>query len=282
MEKNKAHYDLIDVHYAKLTINSDGSVAFGFPKKLQGSVSLELSAEGEQIKQRADGIDYYVVTSNNGYSGTLSMVEIPQEFKVDCLGETVDIVTGMQVENADAVQSPYALLFGFKGDKHRRRHVMYNCNASRPGIKGENKDNQKEPDMEELEFTASPLPDGTVKSSSREDTAKDIYDTWYEQVILPGQLPVSNADLADITITGVSLTPTFKSSVLSYTASTTDASNVITVTPVAASTTVEIKNGTEIIENGTSATWKSGANTITIKTTNKTANKTYTIAVTKS
>ena len=86
-KKNKVHYDLIDVHYAKLEIQEDGTPVFSAPKKLPGSVSLETSAEGEQIVQRADGIDYYIDTSNNGYTGTLSILDVPSDFKVDCLGE---------------------------------------------------------------------------------------------------------------------------------------------------------------------------------------------------
>ncbi len=194
MGKNKAHYDLIDVHYAKLTVNDDHTFSFGKPKRLRGSVGLELSAEGESITKRADGIDYYVAKSNNGYTGTLSMIEVPEEFKIDCLGEIVDTATGAQIENADATQESFALLFGFKGDVHRRRHVLYNCNASRPGLKGENKDNPKDPDTEELEFTASPLPDGTVKMSSKEDTPNEVYHAWYDQVIVPGQSPTANAN----------------------------------------------------------------------------------------
>lgn len=192
MSKNKAHYDLIDVHYAKLTVNDDHTFSFGKPKRLRGAVSIDLSAEGEPITKRADGIDYYVAKSNNGYTGTLSMIEVPEEFKIDCLGEIVDTTTGTQLENADATQEPFALLFGFKGDVHRRRHILYNCNASRPGLSGENKDNQKEPDTEELGFTVSPLPDGTVKMSSKEETPAEVYNAWYTQVIVPGQSLDSN------------------------------------------------------------------------------------------
>ena len=92
-KKNKVHYDLIDVHYAKLELQEDGTPVYGAPKKLPGSVSIEISAEGEQIVQRADGIDYYVTTSNNGYTGTLSILDTPSDFKLDCLGEYIDEVT---------------------------------------------------------------------------------------------------------------------------------------------------------------------------------------------
>lgn len=281
-KKNKVHYDLIDVHYAKLELQEDGTPVYGAPKKLPGSVGLDLSAEGEQFVQRADGIDYYVTTSNNGYSGTLSILDTPGEFKIDCLGERIDEVTGMQVENADAQQSPFALLFGFKGDMFNRRYVFYSCAASRPGISGENKDNQREPDMEELEFKASPLYDGTVKSIANETTPTETYNVWYDQVILPGQAPAANADLASLTIGDLQITPAFNPSILTYTATTTEASSVITAEAVRASTKIEMSNGAASVANGDSVTWKSGANTVTIKTKNSTQTKTYTITVTKS
>lgn len=281
-KKNKVHYDLIDVHYAKLELQEDGTPVYGAPKKLPGSVSIEISAEGEQIVQRADGIDYYVTTSNNGYTGTLSILDTPSDFKLDCLGEYIDEVTGMQVENADAPQNLFALLFGFKGDVFNRRHVFYNCSASRPGIAGENKENQREPDMDEMEFKSSPLYDGTVKSVANEKTPVETYNAWYDQVILPGQAPTANAELASLTISGVELTPDFSPNVLEYTAETTNGSNIITAEAVRASTTVEITNGSTPVKNGASATWTSGENTVTIKTTNSTQNKTYTVTVTKS
>lgn len=281
-KKNKVHYDLIDVHYAKLEIQEDGTPVFSAPKKLPGSVSLETSAEGEQIVQRADGIDYYIDTSNNGYTGTLSILDVPSDFKVDCLGEYVDEVTGILVENADASQNPFALLFGFKGDAFNRRYVFYNCSASRPGVSGENKENQREPDMDEMEFKASPLYNGVVKGVANEKTPVETYNAWYDQVILPGQAPTPNAELSSLSIGSLELSPKFSPGVITYTTNTKNASDIISVEPVRASTKIEITNGGSPVKNGDSATWKSGANTVTVKTTNSTQNKTYTVTVTKS
>ena len=281
-KKNKVHYDLIDVHYAKLELQEDGTPVYGAPKKLPGSVSIEISAEGEQIVQRADGIDYYVTTSNNGYTGTLSILDTPSDFKLDCLGEYIDEVTGMQVENADAPQNLFALLFGFKGDVFNRRHVFYNCSASRPGIAGENKENQREPDMDEIEFKSSPLYDGTLKSVANEKTPVETYNAWYDQVILPGQAPTPNAELSSLSIGSLELSPKFSPGVITYTTNTKNASDIISVEPVRASTKIEITNGESPVKNGDSATWKSGANTVTVKTTNSTQSKTYTVTVTKS
>ena len=194
---NKYHYDVKNCHYCKGTRNDDGTVTFEkVVKRLPGLQSIEMSPEGDVSKIRADGIDYIVITSNNGYSGTQKFVQIDDEFKKDCLGEVADETTGIQYEDADAEPSPYALMGEFKGDKEGIRWIYYNCVASRPKQAGENKDNQKEPDTEELSITVSPLPvtiNGEDKNIVRGGLTKTMNETtfanWFEQVCIPGTQP---------------------------------------------------------------------------------------------
>ena len=180
---NKVHYDLVDVHVAALALDLEaGTVSFGTPKPLLGSISMDLAAKGEQVKLRADGMDYYVTNSNNGYSGDLNLAMVPDWFKQEYLGNTLSEKDKVLVENAQAEPKPFALLYGFKGDAKRRRHVLYNCTANRPNIKGENKDNQKQPDTEALTMTCVPLPDGNVKASTTAETPQSVYDGWTKSV----------------------------------------------------------------------------------------------------
>lgn len=195
-EKNKYHYDLKNVHYAKGTKNSDGTITYAAPKRLPGAMSMDISAEGDTTKIRADGVDYIVVVSNNGYSGSLTMVMVSDEFKKDCLAEATDEENIIQYEDANAELSPFALLFEFVGDRKNKRHILYNCTASRPSLAGENKDSQKEPDTEELELSASPATfivggeeKSIVKASSVAETKPESYEKWYTQVIVPGKTP---------------------------------------------------------------------------------------------
>ena len=146
---------------------------------------------------RADGIDYIIIASNNGYTGTLNFVKISDQFRQDCLAETVDITTGIQYEDADATPDPFALMGEFKGDTEGIRFIYYNCTASRPNQTGENKDNMREPDTESLSLQASPLPcviDGTEKNIVRGGVTKSAnaatYNQWFSKVCLPG---ISNA-----------------------------------------------------------------------------------------
>lgn len=192
--KNKYHYDVKNCHYCKGVKQEDGTITFAESvESLPGLVSIEMGAEGDTSKQRADGIDYIVIVSNNGYSGTLNFVKVPEAFKVDCLSEKIDEKTGIQYEDADADPSPFALMGEFKGDKEGIRWIYYNCVASRIKQAGENKENQKEPDMEELEVTASPLPvtidgedvnvvRGGITKSMNENTFKE----WFSKVCIPG------------------------------------------------------------------------------------------------
>ena len=144
-------------------------------------------------KIRADGIDYIIYASNNGYTGTLNFVQVSDQFKVDNLAEKVDLTTGIQYEDADSTPTPFALMGEFKGDAEGIRFIYYNCKASRPNMKGDNKDNQKEPDTESLSVTVAPLPvtiDGhevnLVKGGIKKSDNAQTYNQWFTKVTIPG------------------------------------------------------------------------------------------------
>lgn len=109
-----------------------------------------------------------------------------------------------------------------------------------------------------------------------------------EQVDAPTASAV--ADLADLRIGGLALSPAFNAGTLTgYTASTTNATNTVTAIPADANATIEITNEdaeeqTEKVINGRTVAWGTGANTLTVKVTaeNGTATKSYVVTVTKS
>ena len=99
----------------------------------------------------------------------------------------------------------------------------------------------------------------------------------------------NDATLSDLKIGNLTLSPTFAAATVSYTASTTNATNIVTATPSDAGASIEITNeGTSetpvTIPNGTAATWEAGENTLTVKVTaaDGTTTKSYTVTVTKS
>ncbi len=87
--------------------------------------------------------------------------------------------------------------------------------------------------------------------------------------------------LESLVLTGLTLSPTFGSETTSYTAETTDESNVITAAATDPEATIVIKNGETSVENGAAIAWENGPNTVTVAVTNGTT-KTYTVTVTKS
>lgn len=182
-DTNKVHYDLQNVFVAELTLDDSDTATFGTPKRLPGAISMDLSAQGDNVTLRADGINYYVNNSNQGYQGDLTLAMVPDWFRAEFLGQTLSAKDKVLVENAKTDQpKKFALLYEFQGDAHARRHVLYNCLAARPNLAGENKDNQREADTEALTLTASPLPTGEVKASTTADTPDEVYNGWTKNV----------------------------------------------------------------------------------------------------
>ncbi len=101
--------------------------------------------------------------------------------------------------------------------------------------------------------------------------------------LVPDKASLPDTTLSALTIGSLTLVPEFSSEVTEYTASTSNATNTITATASAAESgaSVKIKNGETVVESGSSATWNTGENIVTIKVTNGSYSKTYTVTVTK-
>ena len=190
---NKVKFNLKNVHYAKLTTGDDGTTTFATPVAISGAVSLKLSASGEPEPFYADGITYYTINNNGGYSGDLEIALIPEAFRIDILGETLD-ADKVLVEDADAELGAFALMFEFDGDVKHIRHVLYNCSASRAAIEGQTNEDKKTVQTESLTVTASPLVvngKSVVKGKTGDTTTDSVYTGWYSAVHLPATTPTT-------------------------------------------------------------------------------------------
>lgn len=88
--------------------------------------------------------------------------------------------------------------------------------------------------------------------------------------------------IGELTIDELELTPAFDSAVTSYTATTENVKDAITVVTASADATATIVNGETTVDNGTYATWADGENTVTVTVVCGPFKRVYTIKVTKS
>ena len=192
---NKVKYGLKNAHYARLTIGEDGTVTYGKPIAIPGSVTLTMDAQGDTSTFYADNMAYFVTAANDGYSGTFEVALIPDQFRQDVLHETMDEAAQVLVENINNQTSPFALLFEFDGDQRAIRRCLYNCTCTRPSIESETTEETVEPGTETLSITNSPRSDGLVKAQTGPDTDAETYAGWYSNVYTP----VTSAEEASLT-----------------------------------------------------------------------------------
>ena len=182
MPENKVNYGLTNVHYAPFVVEN-GVITYETPRPIPGGISLTLDPRGDMTEFYADNILYYSASNNQGYDGTLSIANIPEEFAIDALGEVKDETDLVLTEKANLIGKPFALMFEFAGDAKATKLILYNCTASRSKVSSSTKSNKTEPNENELSFIASPrATDLAVKTKTTVGTPADICNSWYTKV----------------------------------------------------------------------------------------------------
>lgn len=190
-KENKVKFNLKNVHYAKLNIDSEGVVTYEKPVAIPGGVELSLDAKGDTEEFYADGMVYYTSTANNGYEGDLEIALVPLSFETDILKNELDD-NKVSVENSNTESAEFALLFEFDGDVKSVRHVLYRCKATRPSVASKTNEDKKEVQTEKLSLKASPLSNGNVKTKTTAATPDETHNKWYEAVYIPVKTGVTS------------------------------------------------------------------------------------------
>ena len=189
---NKIKYGLKNVYYAKATIGTGNTASYDTPVAIPGAVSLSLEAQGDREPFYADNIEYYVSVANNGFEGDLEIALVPESFEKDILGMVTDNKSVL-LEDADAEPAHFALLFQFEGDQRAKKHVLYNCTATRQSVEGETKGESIEPKTETLSLRAAPIHvtainKDIVKGKTTDTTDTTTYNGWESSVYVPASL----------------------------------------------------------------------------------------------
>lgn len=154
-DKNKVRFGLKNVHVCSITEDA-GSITYGVPTAWKGAKSLTLDPEGETNTYYADNTAYFATNTNNGYSGSLEMSEIPEEIE-KMIFNVVTTEEGNLAEDANLLPNNVALMFQFEGDVNATKYIFYKVVFSRPNIEGETKEESTDPKTTSMDITAIPV-----------------------------------------------------------------------------------------------------------------------------
>lgn len=129
-----------------------------------------------------DDPDFYTMTQNNGYDGTVQVTVLPPEFETQILKNTNGI------ENSETKTAEFAMMVEFDGDQKRGRHIFWHCVLTkRPDITGTTKDNNLTVDSDTINIKAVKRKDGgDVKAKVYENWA--VYNTMFTAVPAPADV----------------------------------------------------------------------------------------------
>lgn len=184
----KLTYGIRNVHYAQKTEEADGTPLYGAPKRWIGADELALPPAGDPVVVYSDDVVYFKLPVNQGYDGNINVRQVPEDFKINHLGEYKD-TNGVMIEKAGTPQYNFALLgeFQIAGDNEEdnfgKRFVLYDCNASRADLTGKTKEDTVDPTLFGIPLTASPTAkDGVVKATIKKIDNEGIYNSWFDAV----------------------------------------------------------------------------------------------------
>ena len=180
--KEQKIFGLKNVHIAKMT-KADNVIAYGKPFAIPGAVNLSADVEGDSYTFFADNRPYYKRTAKNGYSGSLEIADVPEQFLTEILGQTKD-KNGAIIENSEDKESGFALMCEIDGDPSKRRVVFYDCLATRPSIEYSTTEDGIEVKTCTMDLTMTPRStDGQVKATiDLTDENQAVYNAFFTKV----------------------------------------------------------------------------------------------------
>ena len=175
----KVIFGISDVYYSKITETETSgvpSISYATPVAIPGAVSLTLDVQGDTNDFYADNGVYASFDSNNGFSGDLTIADIPESVYTDLLGYYKDD-SGLLTELAAATEVYFGLMCKVSSNQDPIGFKFYKCSLSRPAFAANTTTESIEPDTPVLTLRVMPIDtaDGisVVKSHKVFESASD-------------------------------------------------------------------------------------------------------------
>lgn len=185
-------FGLKNVHYS---VYDQTEAQYGTPVAVSGAVQLTTSPEGDSSTFFADDRAYFTTETNSGYSGTVEVAAVNEQFLTDVLANKKDTTTKLVYESTDAKPPQVALMFEIDGNVEKQRCIFYNVTFSRIDTEANTRSDTTDPDTVTLNFTAigrqftiSTATENVVKAQCTDsEETHDAFDKFFTKVVIPGQ-----------------------------------------------------------------------------------------------
>lgn len=188
-ENGKVRFGLSKLYYAVLTEGSTN--AWATPVAIPGAVSMDISDNGSSNTFYADNIAYYKSISNNGYTGSVEVAQIPDKMLTDVWGMTIN-TDGVLVEKTGVQPKPVALLFQVDTDGVNELNLFYRVvPTSKPTSSPATTEDSVTPFTTSFDFEALPLVTGSsaqldlIKAKTTPTTSTATAAGWFGSVYTP-------------------------------------------------------------------------------------------------
>ena len=183
---NRVNWGLAASAWGKITRDAQGHDVYGAPVMFLGNRQVNFDPAGDLVKVFADGTVIYTGRQNSGYTGSLELTNLDDNFAQWALSESVD-GNNVQFEEKEPTVNRFYLMWEWVQDAKNTRHIMYNITASRPSMSATTSGDgdTKTAQYRTLNLTAIPRDDGIVKASTRVDVNETIYSNWFASAYVP-------------------------------------------------------------------------------------------------
>lgn len=196
MAEKKIRFGVSEVAFAPY---DETTSEYGAWIDLSGATQLTLNPEGSTQQVYGDNITYYTGVKNSGYTGTITLLDIPDELRTKVFGEGSK--DGMLYESTDALPANGCLRFKVDGNIRNERTELLNTTLSRPS--GDNSTNEDTLSVKNFsmdftsigrDLTIDGATKNVVKVTVEDSTDGEAnYDKMLTEVVTPADTTTSSA-----------------------------------------------------------------------------------------